>query len=55
MQTISPGRMPIAHMMRAWAFAIADQSLRPIANAVGRPVVPLVPWMWKISLSGTHR
>ncbi len=43
------------HIILACAFAIARQSPRPIANAVGRPVVPLVPWMWKTSLSGTHR
>ena len=40
MKMVSHGRMPIAHMMRAWALAIASQSARPIAKAVGRPVVP---------------
>jgi hypothetical protein len=45
MNTVSPGRMPIPHMMRAWALAIACQSPRPMPNAVGRPVVPEVPWM----------
>ena len=44
-QIMSPGLSPMPHMMRACAFAIARQSLRPIAKAVGRPVVPLVPWM----------
>ncbi len=55
MQIMSPGRMPIAHMMRAWALAMAIQSLRPMAKAVGRPVVPLVPWMWNTSASGMQR
>ena len=55
MQIKSPGLSPIAHMMRAWALAIARQSLRPMAKAVGCPVVPLVPWTWKTSASGTHR
>ncbi len=55
MQIRSPGRIPIAHMMRAWALAIVRQSLRPTEKAVGRPVVPLVPCTWKTSLSGMHR
>jgi hypothetical protein len=53
--TMSPGRMPMPHMMRACALAMWFQSSRPMAKAVGRPVVPLVPWMWKTSLSGMHR
>ena len=55
MNTVSPGRMPMPHMIRACALAIASQSLREMPNAVGRPVVPDVPWMWWISDSGTHR
>ena len=43
MKTVSDGRMPIPHMIRACALAIARQSSRPMPNAVGRPVVPLVP------------
>ena len=43
-KTMSPGRIPIPHMILACALAIASQSPRPIANAVGRPVVPDVPW-----------
>ncbi len=41
--TMSLGRMPMPHMMRAWALAMLFQSSRPIANTVGRPVVPDVP------------
>ena len=33
------------HRIRACAFAIASQSSRLMPNAVGRPVVPDVPWM----------
>ncbi len=43
------------HMIRACALAIDAQSSRPMANAVGRPVVPDVPWMWNTSRSGMHR
>jgi hypothetical protein len=42
MQIVSPGRMPMAHMIRACALAMARQSFRPTPKAVGRPVVPLV-------------
>ena len=55
MKTTSPGRMPMAHMTRAWLLAIACQSPRPMANMVGRPVVPEVPWMWWTSDWGMHR
>jgi len=47
--------MPIPHITRAWALAIARQSAREMAKAVGRPVVPEVPWTWQISSSGTQR
>jgi hypothetical protein len=55
MKTVSAGRMPMPHITRAWALAIAVQSVRPMAKAVGRPVVPEVPWMWPTSSSGTQR
>jgi hypothetical protein len=41
----SPGRMPAPHRMRACAAAMRSQSSAPTPNTVGRPVVPLVPWM----------
>jgi hypothetical protein len=43
MQTMSPGRIPMPHITRAWALAMARQSSREMAKAVGRPVVPEVP------------
>ena len=52
---VSPGRNPMPHMMRAWALPMASQSPLPTAKAVGRPVVPEVPWMWWISSSGMQR
>jgi len=55
MNTMSPGRIPIPHMMRAWALAMARQSAWLMPKAVGRPVVPEVPWMCQTSPSGTQR
>ena len=55
MKTMSPGRSPMPHITRAWLLAITGQSSRPMAKTVGRPVVPDVPWMWWISVSGTQR
>jgi hypothetical protein len=43
MNTVSPGRMPMPYMMRAWLLAMVSQSARPMPKAVGRPVVPDVP------------
>src|SRR5437764_405601 len=40
--TMSPGRIPIAYMIRACALAMFRQSSRPTAKAVGRPVGPAV-------------
>ena len=54
MKTVSDGRMPIAHMIRAWALAIARQSPSPMPNAVGRPVVPLVPCTRTTSSGSMH-
>jgi len=53
--TMSPGRIPIAYMIRACALAMFRQSSRPTAKAVGRPVVPDVPWTWKTSDSAMQR
>jgi hypothetical protein len=39
-------------MIWAWAAPTRDQSSREIANAVGRPVVPDVPWMRAIASGG---
>ena len=48
-------RYDAARPMRAWLSAMTSQSRRPIANAVGAPVVPEVSWMWWISDSSQHR
>ena len=54
MKTVSAGRMPIAHMTRACSLAMTRQSARETPNAVGRPVVPDVPWMRWTSDSSTQ-
>ena len=53
--TRSPGRMPMPHRTRAWASPIRVQSSAPMPNTVGRPVVPLVPWMRATASAGTQR
>ncbi len=47
--------MPIDHITRACALAIDRQSAGPMPKAVGRPVVPEVPWIRATSLSGMQR
>ena len=53
--TVSPGRTPAPNRMRAWAAAMRSQSARLMAKAVGRPVVPDVPWIRATSDRATHR
>src|SRR6184192_958706 len=45
MRTRSSGRSPAAQRMRPCTSPIRSQSSDPMPNTVGRPVVPLVPWM----------
>ena len=52
MNTASEGRTPKLHMMRACVAPIRAQSSREIAKAVGRPVVPEVPWTRAIASGG---
>ena len=51
----SPGRMPAPHRMRAWASPMRVQSSAPTPKTVGRPVVPLVPWMRATSEGSMQR
>jgi hypothetical protein len=53
--TRSAGRSPAPHMTRAWASPMRAQSSRPMAKTVGRPVVPLVPWIRATSPASTQR
>ena len=43
------------HRIRAWASPIRAQSSAPMPNTVGRPVVPLVPWMRATASAGMQR